>query len=399
MPFIPAMRLISSLSAGDFWHGTTTAKGVPAERHREKQNSKRMALKKSKPLRLGFVPLIDCAPLVLAQELGLFARYDLNVDLQRQPGWATIRDKILYGDLDAAHALSVMPFAATLGLGSIRSECVTGLVLNLNGNAITLSRELRLRGVRDARTLRAEIERCRGTKTFTFGVVFQWSSHNFLLRSWLASAGIDPDKDVHIVVVPPPAMFMNLKAGNLDGYCVGEPWNSIAVESGDGWCPTVSAQLAPGHAEKVLMVRRDFTEMRAGEHLRLIAALLEACAFCERLENREHVVETLSRAAYVNAPADLLRFSLVGPFRFGGDRVEAVPGFHRFSGDDANEPSISKAQWILEHLLRLGAIQDRTAIRTLASGAVFRADLYEQAKQLLNPTEHTKPDALELTPA
>jgi len=358
-----------------------------------------MAVSKSKVLRVGFVPLVDCAPLLMAQELGLFARYDLNVELQRQPGWATIRDKILYGDLDAAHALSVMPFAATLGLGSIRSECVTGLVLNLHGNAITLSRDLRQRGVRDARTLRAEIERLRGSKTFTFGVVFQWSSHNFLLRSWLAAGGIDPDKDVHIVVVPPPAMFMNLKAGNLDGYCVGEPWNSVAVESGDGWCPAVSAQLAPGHAEKVLMVRRDFTEMRASEHLRLIAALLEACAFCEKPENREQVIETLSRPGYLNAPPPLLRRSIVGPFQFGADRTEMVPGFHRFAGDEANEPSIGKAQWILEHLLRLGAIQDRTAIRTLASGAVFRTDLYQQARQLLNSTEQTNPDALELTPA
>jgi len=356
-----------------------------------------MALIKSKLLRLGFVPLIDCAPLVMAHELGLFSKYDLNVELRRQPGWATIRDKILYGDLEAAHALAVMPFAATLGLGSIRSECVTGLVLNLHGNAITLSRELRQRGVRDARTLRAEIERQRGSKTFTFGVVFQWSSHNFLLRSWLASGGIDPDNDVRIVVVPPPAMFANLKAGNLDGYCVGEPWNSMAVESGDGWCPAVSSQLAPGHAEKVLMVRKDFTETHAGEHLRLIAALLEACAFCEKSENREQVVEMLSRPAYLNTPAPLLRRSVCGPFSFGGDRIEMVPGFHRFSGDDANEPSIGKAQWILEHLLRLGVIQDRTAIRTLASGSVFRADLYEQAKQLAS--EYSTQDALELTPA
>lgn len=348
-----------------------------------------MAATKSKLLRLGFVPLIDAAPLIMAHELGLFAKYDLNVELRRQPGWATIRDKILYGDLEAAHALAVMPFAATLGLGSIRSECVTGLVLSQHGNAITLSRELKQRGVRDARTLRSEIERQRGSKTFTFGVVFQWSSHHFLLRSWLASGGIDPDNDVRIVVVPPPAMFANLRAGNLDGYSVGEPWNSMAVESGDGWCPAVSAQLAPGHPEKVLMVRKDFTETHSAEHVRLIAALLEACAYCERSENRERVIEVLSRSSYLNAPASLLRRSIGGPFQFSAEKTEMVPGFHRFHGEEANEPSIGKAQWILEHLLRFGVIQDRTAIRTLASGAVFRMDIYEQAKLLLegNPAE------------
>ena len=147
------------------------------------------------------------------------------------------------------------------------------------------------------------------------------------------------------------------------------------------------------------MVRRDFTETHSSEHLRLMAALLEACVFCERAENREQLIETLSLPCYVNAPAALLRRSVCGPFQFGGDRAEVVPHFHRFSGDEANEPSISKAQWILEHLLRLDAIQDRTAIRTLASGAVFRADLYEQAKQLITASEHPSLNALELTPA
>ncbi len=370
--------------------------GNAAGASRKKQTVKTMAQIKSKLLRRGFVPLVDCAPLVMAHELGLFAKYELNVELLRQPGWATIRDKILYDELDAAHALAVMPFAATLGLGSIRAECVSGLVLSLHGNAITLSRELRQRGVRDVRTLRSEIERCRGSKTFTFGVVFQWSSHHFLLRSWLASGGIDPDKDVHIVVVPPPAMHINLRAGNLDGYCVGEPWNSLAVESGDGWCPSVSAQLAPGHPEKVLMVRQAFTETHFNEHLRLIAALLESCAFCEQAENRERIIDTLSRPAYVNAPPALLRRSVVGPFQFGADRTEVVPGFHRFGGGDTNEPSTGKAQWILEHLMRLGVVPDRTAIRTLATGAVFRMDLFEKASQLLKKPREQSPPAHEL---
>jgi ABC-type nitrate/sulfonate/bicarbonate transport system substrate-binding protein len=355
---------------------------------------------KSKRLRLGFVPLIDCAPLVLAHELGLFANYDLNVDLLRQSGWATVRDKILYGDLHAAHALAPMPFAATLGLGSIPCECVTGLVLNLHGNAITLSQDLRQRGVRDARTLRAEIERNHSRKTFTFGVVFPWSSHNFLLRQWLETGGIDPENDVKIVVVPPPSMFQALQAGNLDGYCVGEPWNSIAVESGDGWCPAVSAQLAPGHPEKVLMVRREFSETHASEHLRLIAALIEACAFCDEPGNREKVIATLSQTRYLDAPASTLRRSLAGSFDFGGNRTEVVPGFHCFGGEAANEPSLNKARWVLEHLLRLGIIQDRTAVRTLASGSVFRRDLFEQASQLL-PSHHPKPirsNELDLAP-
>ena len=229
----------------------------------------------SRPLRLGFVPLTDCAPLVLAQELGLFRKYGLAVTLHRELGWATIRDKIIYGELDAAHAVVGLPVAATLGLGSIKCECATALVLNLHGNGITLSNELRKRGVTNVTQLRAEVQKLRGERTLTFGIVSPVSSHNFLLRSWLAGAGINPDRDVRIVVVPPPQMVANLKSGNLDGFCAGEPWNSVAVQAKAGWCAAVSAELDPGHPEKVLMVRSDFAEQREPEHLALVAALIE----------------------------------------------------------------------------------------------------------------------------
>ena len=194
-------------------------------------------------LRVGFVPLTDCAPIVVAHELGLFQKHGVRVVLSRELGWASIRDKIIHGELDAAHAVAGMPVAATLGLGSIRCDCVAALVLNLHGNAITLSNELWDRGVRDGASLAEQIRRLRGQKNFTFGVVYPFSSHNFLLRAWLASFGIRPERDVRIVVVPPPQMTVNLKGGHPDGFCVGEPWNSLAVQSGAGWCAAVSAEL------------------------------------------------------------------------------------------------------------------------------------------------------------
>lgn len=144
------------------------------------------------------------------------------------------------------------------------------------------------------------------------------------------------------------------------------------------------------------MVRRDFTETHADEHLRLIAALIEACAYCEKSENREEVATVLAQPAYSSTPVETLRRSLCGPFHFGGERTEEVHGFHRFAGDDANEPSVGKAQWILEHLLRLGAIYDCTAIRTLASGKVFRSDLYEQARSFVESSNHAEIPTLRL---
>lgn len=317
----------------------------------------------------------------MAHELGLFEKYGLSVRLSREIGWATIRDKIIYGELDAAHALAAMPFTTTLGLGSISCDCVSALVLNLNGDAITLSRDLWMRGVRDARTLRAEIESVREEKIFTFGVVFPFSSHNFLIRQWLKSGGIDPDQDVRIVVVPAPSMFDNLKSGNLDGYCVGEPWNSLAVKTGLGWCPTTSVQLAPMHPEKVLMVRRQFAETQESDHLSLVAALLEACAFCDQRENREQVIATIAQPKYVNTSADVLRAGLMDRFDFGNGREEDLADFHIFSRHDANEPSTDKAAWVLRNLITGGHFKDRRPDRN--GMEIFRPDIFQRAMELL----------------
>jgi len=355
-------------------------------------------------LRVGFVPLTDCAPLVMAHELGLFRKFGLNVTLSRELGWATIRDKIIHGELEAAHAVAGMPVAATLGLGSISCDCLTALVLNLHGNAITLSNELWKRGVRDGKTLREEINRSRREKTFVFGVVYPFSSHNFLLRDWLAAAGIHPDRDVRIVVVPPPQMVANLKAGNLDGFCVGEPWNSVAVQSRVGWCVAASAELAPGHPEKVLMVRRDFAERRDAEHVALVAALLEACEFCDAPDNREEIITTLAQPAYVNVPAAALRRGFSADFDFGHGGVRHIPNFSVFHRHNANEPSSDKAEWILQQLRASGLCPNPAPLTDELGCRIFRTDIFDRALCLRNSTtnidyeKHTQSEN-ELVPA
>jgi ABC-type nitrate/sulfonate/bicarbonate transport system substrate-binding protein len=334
------------------------------------------------PLRLGFVPLTDCAPLVLACELGFFRKHGLQVVLSRELGWASIRDKIIYGELEAAHALAAMPLAATLGFGSIPCECLTALVLNLHGNAITLSNDLWRRGVRDGSSLRQEIIRSRRTRTLTFGVVFSCSSHQFLLRGWLASAGVDPDRDVRIVVVPPPQMVVNLEAGHLDGFCVGEPWNSVAVQARVGWCVAASAELDPGHPEKVLMVRREFAERHPRQHLALVAALLEACEFCQDPGNREEVVAVLARPEYVNVSPAALRRGLECQFDFGRGGVRAIADFTVFYGSQINQPDAAKAAWVLRHLRNSRLFPGSTALNASLGRRVFRLDLFEKAVRL-----------------
>ena len=330
-------------------------------------------------IRVGFVPLTDCAPLVMAQELGLYQKFGLRVELSRELGWATVRDKIIHGELDAAHAPAAMPVAATLGLGSIACECQTALVLNLNGNAITLSSELWKRGVRDGKTLRAEILRARNEKMFTFGAVFPFSSHRHLLRKWFSAHGIDPDRDVRIVIVPPPQMVANLKSGNLDGFCVGEPWNSVAVQSRAGWIAATSAELDALHPEKVLMVRADFAAKRNEEHIALVAALLEACEFCDQPENHEHIIATLAEPQFVGVPVDSLRHGIDGNMDFGHGTERTLRDFCIFHRANANEPSGEKAAWTLDVIRASGLCPEPLAINFAFAKKIFRTDIFEKA--------------------
>ena len=318
----------------------------------------------------------------MAAELGLFEKYGVEVHLHREVGWATIRDKIIYGELDAAHAPAGLVVAANYGLGSIRSECVTGLVISLHGNAITLSENLWKQGVRDGATLRRWI--VSSSDLLTFGVVNPYSAHSFLLRNWLRDHGIDPERDVQIVVVPPAQVHANLKAGHLDGYCVGEPWNSLAVLSKHGWCVATSEELAPRHPEKVLMVRRSFAEECESEHLALIAALLDSCRFCQRPENRERLMETLAQSEFVAAPIQALRMGMAGTFNYGHGRIEKHSAFHIFAGPDVNEPTREKAEWGIRNILASGLVKDPASLDATAAAACFRDDIFQKASCLSN---------------
>lgn len=347
-------------------------------------------------MKVGFVPLVDCAPLAVACELGLFEKYGLDVELSRELGWASIRDKIIYGELDAAQAVAGMVFASAWGLGSIPCECLTGLVLNSQGNAITLSNRLWTLGVRDAKSLKALIDDRRGQKPFVFGVVFPYSSHNFLLRQWLKSGGINPDRDVQIVVVPPPQMFSNLKAGNLDGYCVGEPWNTVAVQARAGWCPVTSGGLAPLHPEKVLMVRADFAVARHEEHVALLAALLEACAWCQASQNQREMIRILSRPEYVNAPVRAISASFKEPFECGHGQVFDENSFHLFFGSELNVPTADKAAWILHQMRISGLLEPLTWSSAVQETNLFRCDLYNDAwKQFTRKRNPNTPQSYE----
>jgi ABC-type nitrate/sulfonate/bicarbonate transport system substrate-binding protein len=338
--------------------------------------------RKNQVIRIGFIALTDCAPLVMARELGLFEKHRLKVELSREIGWATIREKVTYGELDAAHAPAGMLFAAAAGLGGIKADCLTGLVLNLHGNAITLSQRLWQAGVRDGRTLREHVR--KSGRPVTLGTVYQWSSHSVLLRLWLKRHGLDVENEAEVVVVPPSQMVAHLRAGHLDGFCAGEPWNSLAVMSRAGWVVARSAELAPLHPEKVLMVRESFAERSDEQHIALIAALLEAAHFCDEPANREYVADMLARPAYVGADAEAIRRSMRSVFDYGNGRIEPCPGFNIFGRGNASEPDLKKAAWVAQTLVSSTLVTAAQIPRGLGAKC-FRADIFERARALVKP--------------
>lgn len=308
-----------------------------------------------KPVRIGFIPLADCAPLLVAQEKDLFRKHGVRVELGCEVGWATIREKLLYGQVDAAHAIAGLALAMRLGLSSPPCKVVAPFVFNLHGDAITLSRDLWNRGVRDAASLKKLI-RSTTSRRLTFGMVSRYAAHHFLLRRWLQSGGILPDEEVRIVALPPTQMAANLAAGLIDGYCVGEPWNSVAVERGVGWIAATSEQLAPEHPEKVLLMGESFIVQHPDQAQAILAALRESCIFCDSLENRPEVVRILAASGYFNGCESMLKSSLIGPFDTGTGQKWDAAAFHIFHRREANEPLAERGRWLLDEFITHGLL-------------------------------------------
>ncbi|RMH64265.1 MAG: ATP-binding cassette domain-containing protein [Cyanobacteria bacterium J003] len=304
-------------------------------------------------LTLGFIPLMDSAPLIVAKEMGFFAKYNLDhVTLHREESWQDLVMGVIRGRLTGGQMLAAMPLAMTLGLNGQPSQpLMTSLVLSRNGNAITFSRKLWAQGVKTAEDLRAYIQRTGDRPCF--GVVHAASMHNLLLRYWLAAAGIDPDQDVELLVLPPPQMVYHLKAGHISGFCVGQPWNSHAVREGIGVIVATDLDIWPGHPEKVLGLRPDWVQANPQQHQALIKALIEACEYCDTIKRRPEIAQLLCRPEYVGCTAADAYAGFVQPLERGeGIATAFQPRFHQFYVDRSPFPGRLEALWIITQLAR-----------------------------------------------
>lgn len=343
-------------------------------------------------LEIGFIPLTDCAPLVVAKEKGFFAKHGLEqVTLSREPSWKAIYEGIATQRLDAAQMVAGMPLAMSLGMGGrLPFSVITAMVLSRNGNAITLHKRFLEQGVRTLEGFK-EILHQTPDKVPTLGVVHPASMHNLMLRYWLASGGIDPDRDVSLTVIPPPQMAANLKAGNIDGFCVGEPWNSYAVHEGTGYVIQTDLDLWAGHPEKVLGVREDWSNAYPQTHVAMVKALIEACEYCDDHRNREEILNLICRPEYVGSDPAYTRPGFIEPYDRGmGLSPEPLLRFNQFYVEQANCPGRAEILWTLTQLARWGITPfPKNWIEFVERGR--RLDLFREATRQLELPNDAEP--------
>ena len=340
------------------------------------------------PFRLGFLPLVDAALPILAREFGFAEAEGIDLTLVRDMSWATVNDRLLYGHSDAAHLLAPLAIATTLGLGRPAMPLSVPFVLGLNGNAVTVRADLAARittvgGLGDVAAIGLRLAEAARTardagKPLRFGVVHRYSSHNYMLRYWLIGSGIDPDHDVEIVTVAPPFVAHALAEGEVDGICVGEPWNSVAVDRGAGVIVAVTSQIWLRGVEKVLAMRTERMVEYKTTHGLLRALYRAGQAFVDPARGEE-IARVLARPEYLDGSADLIRHAISDRIVFarGSDAVH-VPDFMFQHREAANFPWISQAAWLYAQMcLARHVTPDDAAYQT--AQRVFRPDVYRAA--------------------
>ena len=344
------------------------------------------------PLHIGFIPLVDAAALIVAVDKGFAAAEGLDVTLVREVSWSNVRDKLNIGLFDAAHLLAPVAIASSLGLGHVKLPIVAPFNLGLNGNAITVSPALHaaIMGEIDgdprnplvtaqalARVVAAR--RKAGAEPLTFGMTFPFSTHNYQLRFWMAAGGVDPDEDVRLVVLPPPYMVDSLANGQVDAFCVGAPWNSVAVDLGIGHILHFVSDILVRAAEKVLAVRQDWSDKNPEVLAALIRAASRAAQFIEQPENRAEAARILARPEYIGVDAEVIGRTLDGRLKISPDgSIRESSRYLLVGREGAARPDPVQAAWLYAQMVRWGQTAMRPdALKTAM--AVFRPDLYDAA--------------------
>lgn len=370
---------IPTATAADGGSPAASPTGFPTTSARASSNEKN---------KIGFIALTDCASVVMAKELGLFERYGLDVDLVKQASWASTRDALLTGDIQAAHMLFGMPFSVYTGVGGPPGkEIFIAMMLSTNGQTITLSNEDfgGKVGYRTLEKVRPVVEALKAKREVTFAMTFPGGTHDTWLRYWLAAAGID-QSTVKIITIPPPQMVANMKVNNMDGFCVGEPWGGVAVKEGIGFTHITSQDIWKHHPEKALGVNANFAAKRRGDLKLLMRAIIEASAYIDDPKNRPSVAKVIGAPAYVNAPSDVIDARLEGKYNLGkdlGERTFTDDTMLFFDGGAVNLPRRGHAVWFMSQYVRFGYLKELPDTKAIADRLIL-SDLYREVATEMN---------------
>ena len=331
-------------------------------------------------VKIGFIPLTDCAPIVVAAEMGFDKKYGIKIIPAKQASWAAIRDKTVNGELHASHVLYGLVYGVQMGIGGQQKDMKVLMNLDHNGQAITLSNGLKDKGVKDGKSLKRLLD--NENRDYIFANTFPTGTHAMWLNYWLASNGINPVTDIKSIVVPPPQMVANMRIGNMDGYCVGEPWGARAIADKVGFTVTTTQDIWQDHPEKVLGTTAEFVAKNPNTARAMIAAILDACKYIDAIENRAKVAKLISGKAYVNTSEDVIAGRFVGDYDNGIGRKYKDPNYMKFYQDGAvNFPYLSDGMWFLTQHKRWGLLKSDPDYLGVAT-KVSEIKLYSEAAAL-----------------
>lgn len=346
-------------------------------------------------VKIGFIPLTDCAPIVVAAEMGFDKKYGIKIIPQKQASWAAIRDKTVNGELHASHVLYGLVYGVQMGIGGQQKDMKVLMNLDHNGQAITLSNGLKDKGVKDGKTLKRLLD--NENRDYIFANTFPTGTHAMWLNYWLAANGINPVTDIKSIVVPPPQMVANMRIGNMDGFCVGEPWGARAIADKVGFTVTTTQDIWLDHPEKVLGTTAEFVAKNPNTARAMIAAILEACKYIDAVENRAKVAKLISGKAYVNTSEEVIAGRFVGDYDNGIGKKWKDPNYMKFYQDGTvNFPYLSDGMWFLTQHKRWGLLKADPDYLSVAT-KVNEIKLYSEAAGLVGaaiPKDHMRSSKL-----
>jgi nitrate/nitrite transport system substrate-binding protein len=329
-------------------------------------------------VRIGFIPLTDCASVVMASVLGFDKKYGVKIIPTKEASWAGVRDKLVNGELDFAHVLYGLIYGVHLGTSGPKKDMAILMTLNQNGQAITLSKKLADKGAVDAASLAKLM--ATDKREYTFAQTFPTGTHAMWLYYWMASVGINPLKDAKVITVPPPQMVANMRVGNMDGYCVGEPWGHRAIADGIGITATTTQDIWPDHPEKVLGTTAEFAKKYPNTARAVTAAILDASKWIDAgLQNKMKMAETIADKAYVNTSVDVINQRILGRYQNGLGKTWDDKNHMKFYADgNATFPYLSDGMWFLTQHKRWGLLKDHPDYLNVAK-QINHIDIYKQA--------------------